>query len=259
MGTAATVGIDDNLATRQTGIAVGAADDKLARGVDVILDVALLEEGLDFGRVDALTQHAGNEYVDDVLTDARHHLRVGGLLAAGLGGGDELVVLGRYDDGVDTAGTAVVVILHRHLTLGVGTQIGHLLALAANLGQHNHQVVRQREGQGHEGVGLVVGIAEHHALVAGTLLLGIGAHHAAVDVGALLVDGGEDAAALGVKLILSLGVANAGDGAAHDGLQVGPGVGPYLAGHHHLTGGDKGFAGHLSLGILRQQRVEHSV
>jgi len=44
------------------------------------------------------------------------------------GGGDELIVLCAQDDGVDTNRFAIVVVLYGHLTLGVGTQIGHLLA-----------------------------------------------------------------------------------------------------------------------------------
>ena len=43
------------------------------------------------------------------------------------------VVLGADDDGVDAFGLAVVAVLHRHLAFGVGTQITHLLPLAAHL------------------------------------------------------------------------------------------------------------------------------
>ena len=43
MGTLATVGIDDNLATRQSRIAVRSTNDKLACGINVVLDVVAEE------------------------------------------------------------------------------------------------------------------------------------------------------------------------------------------------------------------------
>ena len=58
-------------------------------------------------------------------------------LAAGLFGGDKLVVLGAHHDGVDAQGATVVIILHRNLALGVGAQIGHHLSFATNVGQYN--------------------------------------------------------------------------------------------------------------------------
>ena len=48
--------------------------------------------------------------------------------------------------------------------------------------------------EGHVLGGLVAGVAEHHALVAGTLVLFFLAFDALVDVAGLLVDGGDDAA-----------------------------------------------------------------
>lgn len=35
MGTPATVGVDDNLTASETGVTLGATDDKLARGLDL--------------------------------------------------------------------------------------------------------------------------------------------------------------------------------------------------------------------------------
>ena len=78
----------------------------------------------------------------------------------------------------------------------------------------------QVERGGHVVVGLVTGVAKHHALVAGALVFLALAAHTLVDVVALLMDGGENTARVSVELILGLGVANAVDGAARNGLQV---------------------------------------
>ncbi|CDF22597.1 putative uncharacterized protein [Prevotella sp. CAG:617] len=124
---------------------------------------------------------------------------------------------------MDTDSLAVVVILHGYLALGVRTQVGHLLALPAYFGQYNQNVVGQRKWQRHVGIGFVIGITEHHALIAGSLRHGVLALHATVDVGALLMDGAENTATLGVELILGFGVTNAANGATYNILQVGIG------------------------------------
>ena len=83
---------------------------------------------------------------------------------------------------------AVALVLHRHLALAVGAQVIQQAALA-HLGQAAGQLVGQADGQGHPLGGLVAGIAEHHALVAGAAHLVVGAQG---DVGALAVDVGDD-------------------------------------------------------------------
>ena len=117
----------------------------------------------------------------------------------------------------------------------------------------------QREGQGHEAIGLVVGIAEHHALVAGALQFGGFALHAAVNVGTLVVNGREDATTFGIELVFGLRVADATDGAANCFLQIDVGGRFHLARHHHLTGSYEGFASHFRLRIESQEFVEQSV
>ena len=105
--------------------------------------------------------------------------------------GDELVVLGAEDDGVHLyrlVGFAVV--FDGELALGIGPEIGHQFQLVmADIGQDFQQFVAQVQRQGHKVLRVAAGIAEHHALVAGALLLSVPALHAAVDVRALLVDG----------------------------------------------------------------------
>ena len=76
-----------------------------------------------------------------------------------------------------------------YLTLGVGAQISHLLAFLADIRQCAHNKVGEVKTHRHIVLGLVSGIAEHHTLVAGTLLFLVAVIHTAVDVLALFVDG----------------------------------------------------------------------
>ena len=126
---------------------------------------------------------------------------VANLLQHGLVVVHELVVLRGDHDGVDALGHALVAVFNGDLALRVGTQVSHLLAFAADVGQGAHEQVGQVERNGHVVTRLVGGIAEHHALVAGALVFLVGAVYAAVDVAALLVDGREDAAGIAVELI----------------------------------------------------------
>ena len=89
---------------------------------------------------------------DEVGLDLAHVLNLGGVLR-----GD--------DDGRDLDGLAIFV-AHGDLGFAVGAQVGEGAVVAHGcqaLGQAARQVVRH----GHEGLGFVGGITEHHALVAG--------------------------------------------------------------------------------------------
>ena len=140
---------------------------------------------------------------------------------------------------------------------------------------------------GHVDVGLVGGVAKHHALVAranevervvraaGLRVKGL--VDALRDVGALLVDHVDDAAGLGVKAVLGAVVANAADDVAGDALDVEVGLGANLAGNDDGSRGHKGLAGAahvvdvgggavgrdvalgLELRLLGQERVQDGV
>ena len=71
---------------------------------------------------------------------------------------------------VSSAHRLAVLVLEGDLGLAVGAQVGHRAGLA-HLGQALGQAVRQVDRQRHEHVGLVAGVAEHHPLVAGALLV----------------------------------------------------------------------------------------
>ena len=129
--------------------------------------------------VDHVARHHG---VDDVLAD----------LGAKLLGGDVFAVLGRDDDGVDANGLAVDV-FDRNLTLAVGAQIVSSPD-SADFGEPLGEAVRQLNGQGHQFFGLVAGVAEHQALIAGAA--GVDAHG---DIGRLALNGIQHAAGLAVE------------------------------------------------------------
>ena len=219
MRTLAAIGVDDNLAACEPRVSVGAADNELAGGVDVVFDV-VVEEGEHF--LAELCFYAGDENVNHILADLGEHLLVGFLLSLArlVRGFHEVVVLGGDHDRVDALRHAAVAVLDRHLALGIGAEIGHHLAFLAYVGQGAHDEVRQVERGRHVVFGLVGGIAEHHALVAGPLVILLFAGDATVDVVALLVDSREHAARVAVELIVRLRVAYLVDGLARDGLQV---------------------------------------
>ena len=189
--------------------------------------------------------HTGDEDIDHVILDLGKHLLV--LV--------KLVVLGADDDGVDTLWDTSVAVLHRHLTLGVRTEVSHLLSLLADLGQGTHDEVCQVERHRHITLSLIGGIAEHHTLVTCSLLVLVGTVNTLIDVGTLLMDGCQDTAGITVKLVLRLGIANALDGVSGDGLQIDIHFTAHLTHDHYLSCGDKRLDGAAGLVVVCQELV----
>ena len=145
------VGVDDDLAAGETGVALRAARDERAGRVDVELHVGKVKPRRLEHRVDDLGAHRG----------AQRLLR------------DVGMVLGRQHDGLDRLRVSAVV-AERDLGLAVGTQ-ERQRAGAAHLGEALRHAVRHPRGHRHELRGLGRGVAEHDALVAGALLVvGVG-------------------------------------------------------------------------------------
>ena len=159
---------------------------------------------------------AGQQDVAHIVSDALHHHAVSLVLRQCRARGDEFVMLGGDHYGVDAHGLAVRGVFYGYLALGVGAQIGHERGVAAYVGELAQKQMAQVEGQRHVVGGLVAGVAEHHALVAGALVLGIIALYAAVDVGALLVEGREHSARFGFEFKLAAVVAYVLDDLACD-------------------------------------------
>src|SRR6185437_903439 len=156
----AAVGVHDDLAAREAGVAHGAADDEAAGGIDVVFGV-LVEPVF------------GKHGLDDMLKDVGVQVLVA----------DAFRVLRGDDHGIDARGLAGRFIFHGDLALAVRSQIGQLAALA-DLSQLAGELVGQRDGRGHQLGRLIGGVAEHHALIAGAP--GV---HALGNVAGLLIDG----------------------------------------------------------------------
>ncbi len=146
MGRGAAIGVDDDLAAGEAGVAIGAADEELAGWIDVPDcvpgDPALRQGLLHIGFHQGEHVGRGHALVDMLVRDDN------------LGGGDGFAVT--IGDG--------------HLALRVGAETG-LLATVASLGQEPQDAVRIVERCRHEFRRLVTGIAEHDALIAGALVL----------------------------------------------------------------------------------------
>ena len=105
------------------------------------------------------------------------------------------------------------------------------------------------------------GVAEHHALVAGALLLveSLAFRHALADVLALLAEGHEDAAGVGVETHRGIGVPDVVNHAAGDGFVVELRRGRDLAGERDKTGFRQGLAGDAAGGVPLEDRVQDGV
>ena len=196
-----------------------------------------------------LLLHTRNEDIDHIILDPGQHLLVF----------VKLIMLGADDDGVDALRDALVAVLDSHLTLGIRTQVSHYLTLLADISEGAHDEVGQVERDGHVVLRLVGGIAEHHTLIAGTLLILVTVIDTAVDVGTLLVDGAEDTTGIPVELILRLGITNALDGVTGNGLQVDIHIAAHLTHDDYLSSGDKRFDGATRLLVVCQELVQYGV
>ena len=236
-----------------------AADHELTRRVHEILDL-VVEELQHFGVMDA-GNDARHQDVHHILPDLFEHFAVGLFLSLlrCVSRLDELIVLGRHHNGIDADGTAVVIVLNRHLALRVGTEIGHHLAFATDVCQYHQQLVGQVERERHVVFRLVGGIAEHHALVAGPLVHGFLAFHAPVDVCTLFVDGREHAAGIAFEHVFALRITDTVDHLAGYPLQVDVRFRFHFTCQYHLSCRHQRFARHLRVGVISQQFVEYGV
>src|SRR6218665_1774552 len=206
-GAAPAIGVDDDLAARQAAVALRAAGDEAAGGVDQEARVVQPFFG----------QHGPDDFLDHRVYEALLHGGVGGRLVR--------VVLGREHHGVDAVGLAVH-IAQRDLALGVRAQKGQAPVLA-QLGLALDEAVRVVDRRGHQLGRFVAGVAEHQALVAGAgvQMVVAGMVHALGDVVALLVVGHEHGAALVVDAVVGVVIADAPDGVARHLYVVHMGVG----------------------------------
>ena len=169
--------------------------------------------------------------------------------------------------GVHAFWGVVLVVLDGHLSLAVGTQIGQS-AVLAHLGQLDGQLLSHRDGQGHQLRGLGTGIAEHHALIAGTvvqtvvLLTNAGFQaliHTLSDVGGLLINGGDDSAGVAVKAELGTVIADLANYLTGYLGDVHIAGGADLAHNVDKTGGDSGLTGYAGHLVFSEDSIQNSV
>ena len=186
----AAVGVDDDLASRETAVALGAAHHEASGGVHE--EAGVFEP---FG---------GHHRTDDVFNDGFDEFGLHLVAVAPFGR-----VLRRENDRVGGDGLAVDV-PQRHLALCVGAQVRHR-AVAADDGLLLHQAVCVVDGSRHIGRRFVAGVAEHQTLVARALRQGIVVLfvHALLDVGALFVVAHEHRAAAVINPVFGIVVTDA--------------------------------------------------
>ena len=227
----AAVGVDDDLAPGEAGVAEGTADHETPRGVDEVLGV--LVEQLRGKRL--LDHQLHHRFVEVLVLHVRRVLR-------------------RNDDRLDAHGF-VAFVLDRDLALAVGAEEVDLAGLA-----HRGELPRQRVGvhdrRGHQLGRLVAGVAEHQALIAGALLLvePFAFGDALRDVGRLRLDRREHAAGLVVEAHRRVGVADVFDHAACELAEVDHGLGRDLAGDDDEAGLAQRLAGDAALAIAGRAR-----
>ena len=205
----------------------------------------------------------------DVQVGHRHHRidHVRGQVGAELVEAGALGVLAGNDDGLDRD-RAVAFVADGDLGLAVRAEVGQF-AVLADLGEAFGEPVREPDRDRHVGGGLVAGVAEHEALVAGALEVVViflasfagfeGVEDAAGDVVGLLADGHGHAAAGAVEAVGRGVVADAEDGLPDDLRDLDVGVRGDLAGHVDQAGGGQGLHRDPGLGVLGQQGVQDRI
>ena len=158
-------------------------------------------------------------------------------------------------------GYPAVLVAHRHLALGVGPQPRQDFLLA-NLRMPLHQAVGMGDGQRHQNLGLVGGIAEHQPLIPGPLFFGPLPVHALGDVAGLLADQGHHLVGAVAEAHIRAGVADVADHAPDQFVQVDPSIRRDLAACNGGSGLDHRLtddADTLRIGILFQNGIQNRI
>ena len=250
----AAVGVDDDLPSGQARVPHRAADDEFPGRVAVdeiaVVDPLRVVQILGQDRLDHLLDQVGLE----------HRLAV-----------EPVAVLRRDEDALDLdrplAAVLVALVPDRHLRLAVGPRNGEDVGLA-HLREPPREPVREHDRQGHQLVGLVRRVPEHHPLVArsGTVeqvafavLMLVRLVDALRDVGRLLVDRDDDAARVRVEAELRTRVTDFANPLADEPRDVDVRLGRDLSRDHDESGRDQRLAGDAPVGVVREDGVEHGI
>ena len=146
------------------------------------------------------------------------------------------------------------------LRLGVRAQPGQA-AVLTQFALALNKAVRVPDRGRHQIRGFVAGVAEHQALVAGTLVQVVfrGAVNALGDIGRLLVVGNKHRAAFVIDPVIGIVVTDTLDGVARHLDVVDVGGGGDFAREHHEARVAEGFGSYARVRILREDRVEDGI
>src|SRR5450830_1891696 len=231
----AAVGVDDDLATGQATIALRTADNETAGRIDQI--TGILQP---FSRHHRTDDFFDRGFFDGFVFHFRRMLR------------------GQHN-GVDRD-RAAVDILQRHLRFSIRTQPWQAAVLAQlRLAFDDPVCVIDRSG--HQFRGFVASVAEHQALVAGTLVEveALAFVHALGDIGRLLVVGDQHGAALVVDAVVGVVVTDALDGFAGDVDVVDIGARGDFTGQHDQTGIAQGLGSDARQRILCKDGIQNRI
>lgn len=240
MGTPTTIGINDDLATGKTSIAMGTANDESTRGVQMVDGVLIKVLG-------------GDDLVDDLSLQISLDL----LLC------DILIMLGGDDNGVTTErghGTiGLLAVLDDNLGLAIGadplqdTLVAHLSEAGTKLGSEG-------VSEGHELGSLVRGITKHVALVTSAHILKLTVNvNTLGDIRGLSLDGDNDVAGTVVDTLLLIIITDLLEGVANDLLIVHGSLGGDLTEDHDHTSLGASLASDLGEGILCEASINNGV
>ena len=121
MSSLATVCINNNLTTRQTGISMRTTDHKLSSRIHMI-DNIIIEQSLNMSRI--LSLYARDQYTLDIFCDLFLHSQVRFFLCDTFCS-DKFIMLCRNNNRIDTQRFSVIIIFNRHLTLCIRTEVRH--------------------------------------------------------------------------------------------------------------------------------------
>ena len=159
-------------------------------------------------------------------------------------------MLRRDDDGIYAYRAVFPVILGSDLALAVGAEVREN-ACFSDFGKPFCELMRKAYRKRHALGGLIAGIAEHHALIAGACIVGVGIAlfrfkaliNAHCYIRRLTVDGADDRKGMAVEAVLGFIVADIKNDIAHEPRNVDIAVGRNLAHYHYHARGRAAFAG----------------
>ena len=184
---------------------------------------------------------------------------------------EAVAVLGRDEDALDLdrplMPVRVDLVAHRHLCLAIRPQVRQHSSLA-HLREPMGETMGELDRERHQLLRLIRRVAEHHSLVAGTdpfdrVLLAVLPLERLVDtlgnVRRLLVESHDHTTGLGVEAVLRAGVADVGDGFAHEAWDIDVGRRRDLACDHDEPRRDQRLAGDPTVGVVGEDCVEDGI